>query len=86
MPKRTPRRAPPAKRSASRRAKTTKPKPKTKTDRITVSPEELTALYEELEGLRAELARVGNALSARDYELRTALAELEILRLRQTST
>lgn len=72
MPKRTPTRARSVRRAAPRRP----------VDQIPVSAGELTALYEELEALRSELARVGRLSSRRDYQLRAALAELEILKLR----
>ncbi len=53
--------------------------------RLTLTADELAAVYEEMEKLRAELQRVAAQSSARDYELRTALAELEILRMRTPS-
>ena len=86
MPKR-PRRPPaPPKRSSPKRPPKAARRPAAPASagpaKITLSADELAAVYEELEGLRGELSRVAAQSSARDYELRTALAELEILRMR----
>jgi hypothetical protein len=89
MPKRSRRRPPPSpkrppnpsRRRTAKRAAKPHATPPAGPAKLTVSADELGAVYEELEGLRGELSRVAAQSSARDYELRTALAELEILRM-----